>query len=67
MFLLMIDSLYLSRVGIPEPNHRVKYCLRLARSAGGKDDAVDTFVLAEVVRLSGDRFRPLLVILCARS
>ncbi len=29
------------------------------RPGGGKDDPVDTFVLAEVVRLSGDRLRPL--------
>ena len=29
------------------------------RPSGGKDDSVDTFVLAEMVRLSGDRLRPL--------
>jgi len=29
------------------------------RPSGGKDDPVDTFVLAEMVRLSGDRLRPL--------
>jgi len=40
----------------PKSSQRAR---EIYRPSGGKDDSVDTFVLAEMVRLSGDRLRPL--------